>query len=377
VRRLPGLDLLRAIAIVWVLFTHAWVAGGLNEHFAWLGTYGWMGVDLFFVLSGYLIGGQLLGGLRRDGRVDFVAFYRRRACRILPAYLAVLGFYFLVPGFAEVPLIQPAWQFLTFTVNLFVDGSQRHAFSHVWSLCVEEHFYLMFPVVAWLGARHATPRRVGIVLVAVLVGGMAVRGWAWSLTAAPSAVDVGAWQMDISRYMEQVYYPTYARLDGLLLGVTLALLKVFRPGLWARLLRRADLFAVAGMATMALSMWIFTDILDAAACVVGFPLLAAGLAMVVLAGASDAGVLARVRIPGAGWLAMVSYSMYLTHKPIYALVARTMPAGSGALATFLACSVAVLAMAALLHYAIERPFLALRDRRMPPAAREPLQSLKL
>lgn len=371
-RRIAGLDLLRAIAIIWVLFTHAWVAGGLNPHFEWLGTYGWMGVDLFFVLSGYLIGGQLLAGIQRDGRVDFAGFYRRRAYRILPAYLVVLGLYFLVPGFREVQAIQPAWQFLTFTVNLWVDGSQRHAFSHVWSLCVEEHFYLVFPVVAFVLARWASPRRLGVLLLALLAAGMIMRGYAWWLSAAPSTEAPGVWEMDISQYMQRVYYPTYARLDGLLAGVALALVKVFRPLLWARMQYRANRFAIAGILTVALSMWVFDDILDVAACVVGFPLLAAGLAMLVIAASGDTGVVARLRVPGAAWIAMVSYSMYLTHKPMYALVARALPSGAGAFTHFTACAAAVLAVAAAMHYGVERPFLLLRDRRRVYLLQKPL-----
>lgn len=362
-RRIAGLDLLRAIAIIWVLFTHAWVAGGLNPNLEWLGTYGWMGVDLFFVLSGYLIGGQLLATIRREGRVDFAEFYRRRAYRILPAYIVVLGLYVFVPGFREVQAMQPVWQFLTFTVNFFVDATQRHAFSHVWSLCVEEHFYLVFPLAALLLARQATPRRLVALLVMVLVGGMAVRGYAWWLSAAPATDAPGVWEMNISHYMERVYYPTYARLDGLLAGVALAVMKVFRPVVWARMQHRANRFAAAGLVTVAVSMWVFDDILTASACIIGFPLLAAGLAMLVMAASGDTGVLARLHVPGASWIAMVSYSMYLTHKPIYAMVAATLPGDAAPATRFIACALPVLAAAAAMHYAVEQPFLRLRDYR--------------
>jgi peptidoglycan/LPS O-acetylase OafA/YrhL len=64
----------------------------------------------------------------------------RRAFRVLPAYLTVLLFYFAIPGFREAPGLSPAWQFLTFTENFRIDYLHDQAFSHVWSLCVEEHF---------------------------------------------------------------------------------------------------------------------------------------------------------------------------------------------------------------------------------------------
>ncbi len=82
--RLPGLDLLRAIAIVWVMLFHAYALFGLGTAFAWLSGYGWMGVDIFFVLSGFLIGSQVLQPLQRGERLSFGRFYARRAWRILP-----------------------------------------------------------------------------------------------------------------------------------------------------------------------------------------------------------------------------------------------------------------------------------------------------
>uniref|UniRef100_UPI0017837874 acyltransferase family protein n=1 Tax=Pseudomonas viridiflava TaxID=33069 RepID=UPI0017837874 len=91
--RYPALDLLRGIAIVWVMLFHSFVVGGLGPDWAWLSRYGWMGVDLFFVLSGFLIGTQVLGPLARGQGLDFKAFYLRRAFRILPAFLVVLAIY--------------------------------------------------------------------------------------------------------------------------------------------------------------------------------------------------------------------------------------------------------------------------------------------
>ena len=89
-QRLPGLDLLRAWAIVWVMLFHSYVVGGLGERFAWLGNDGWMGVDLFFVLSGYLITGLLLDEFARDRRIDLRAFWARRVRRLFPALVLVL-----------------------------------------------------------------------------------------------------------------------------------------------------------------------------------------------------------------------------------------------------------------------------------------------
>jgi len=144
--RLPGLDTLRAVAIVAVMLYH--LKPFLPESMTAVAQFCWMGVDLFFVLSGYLIGMQLLRPYASGERPSVREFYRRRAYRILPAYLVVLWLYLVFPAWRESPVLPSLWQFLTFTVNLFFVDFSHHAFSHVWSLCVEEHFYLVLPLEA-------------------------------------------------------------------------------------------------------------------------------------------------------------------------------------------------------------------------------------
>jgi len=365
VHRLPGLDLLRAVAILSVLCTHSWLAGGMGDGFGWITTYGWMGVDLFFVLSGYLIGRQLLARFQRDGQLNLKAFYRQRAYRILPAYLIVVAFYFCFPSLRETAAIQPLWQFLTFTMNLFVVQDSGHAFSSAWSLCVEEHFYLIFPLAVLAMAPHANVRRVASIILGLCIAGMIWRGFAWWQSAAPSAEAGGVWEMNIRRYMEMVYYPTYARLDGLLAGITLAIISVHRKAWWERAQQRPNALALVGAGVVGISTWIFGDIQTFSACVVGFPVLSAGLALLVAAGAAPGGVLAKVRVPGAAWIAAVSYSLYLSHKAVLSLAFKHLPAAltQHGIFTFACCLLAALCVAALLHYLVERPFLRLRDRK--------------
>ena len=362
--RIPGLDLLRALAILSVICTHAWIAGGMGYGFGWIENYGWMGVDLFFVLSGYLIGRQLLMRYQHSGNVDLKAFYRQRAYRILPAYLTMLALYVLIPGLREQPAMQPLWQFLTFTMNLFVDQNSLHTFSSAWSLCVEEHFYLVFPLALIVLAPGASAKRVVAVLLGIALTGLAWRGYAWWQSAAPADDGSGVLDMNIRRYMELIYYPTYARLDGLLCGIGLAILSVYRASFWERLQRHPDLLGLAGCATVVFAAWIFRDTLTFAACTVGFPILSFGLALLVAAAASPSGVLARARLPGIRWIAAISYSLYLSHKAMLKLASNYLPdafSHHGTL-TFLCCVLVAMAAAALLHYLVERPFLLLRDR---------------
>ncbi|WP_337053535.1 acyltransferase [Pseudoxanthomonas sp. USHLN014] len=361
--RYPGLDLLRAIAIVWVMFFHAWVVGGLAPEWTWLSRYGWMGVDLFFVLSGFLIGGQVLAPLSRGQPLRFGDFYLRRAFRILPAYWVVLALYALVPAWRERPEMEPLWKFVLMVMNLGNDYS-RPAFSHAWSLCVEEHFYLVFPVLAWWLMRRPAAWKVAPLAALVMVGGIALRAGIWLHDTAAEAAG-GAQR---NWFIEDLYYPTWNRLDGLLCGVLLAMLKTFRPALWAHAQRYANGALAVGLAVMALALWLFRDRSGLVGNAVGWPVLSIGLALLVFAGAGRSSLIGRWALPGAAWLAGVSYSLYLVHKAVFVQVQDHLGqaiAGWGD-AQVLVYGGASLLAAALLHYAVERPFLRLRGRVLRP-----------
>jgi peptidoglycan/LPS O-acetylase OafA/YrhL len=361
--RLNGLDTLRAIAIAGVMLFH--LRGVLPESFGVVGQFGWMGVDLFFVLSGYLIGSQLLKPYSRGERPSLRQFYRRRVYRILPAYLFVLCLYFVWPAWREAAGISPLWQFLTFTENLFVDYTMHQAFSHVWSLCVEEHFYLVLPVLVLAMMRRPSVGRT-VVVVVLLVGlGVAIRGFVLVHMLQPLGADGAS-----MAYIEKIYYPTYTRLDGLLMGVVLAVVRIFRPGWWAAAERRGHSLLAAGGVAVGAAMWLFKDrfssVTDAAAwgTVVGFPLLALGLGLMVASSMSRNGWLSRVRVPGARLVAMLAFSLYLIHKEIVHLDQRYLASltaerdGRAMLVYGVSCMVA----AGMLYVGVERPFLMLRDR---------------
>ena len=358
--KFPGLDLLRAIAIIWVMLFHSFLVGGLGEDYSWLSRYGWMGVDLFFVLSGFLIGTQVLAQLARDGRLSFRDFYLKRAFRILPAFWVVLTLYLLWPGFREAPGMEPWWKFAGFFMNLSIDYANNTAFSHAWSLCVEEHFYLLFPLLAWWLMRRPSTLKFAIVCVVVVLLGIGLRTGVW---LHETAIDPPrAW------FVEDIYYPTWCRLDGLLFGVVLAVWKVLRPASWQRVQRHANGVLFVGLGVMALSFWLFRDRVGLLGNSIGWPVLSLGLGLLVFAGASANSVIGRWRVPGAGWLAAVSYSLYLVHKAVFHLVQAQwgdVLEGRGFVA-FCVYGVAALFAAAVLHYAVERPFLKLRERLLTP-----------
>lgn len=350
--RLPGLDLLRAIAIVWVMFFHAQGAG-LGAPWSPLSQFGWMGVDLFFALSGYLIGWQVLRPLSQGRRLDLRDFYLRRALRVLPAFWTVLALYLLWPAFRERPGLESGWQFFTFTLNLLIDYEHNKAFSHAWSLCVEEHFYLLFPLLAIALTRRPALWKGAAAVAALVLAGIALRAWVWN------GLDDNA-----NHWVERIYYPTWMRLDGLLFGVTLAAVRAYRPQWWEAMLRRSGGLALAGVSLLAAAITLSQQRLGFVASVYGLPVLSLAMALLVAAGASERRWTGRLRVPGAGWLAAASFSLYLSHKGAFALMAgawgeslETRP-----LLVFFAYAGAALAAGALLHYAVERPFLRWRER---------------
>jgi len=356
--RLHGLDLLRGIAIVWVMLFHSFVVGGLGPDWAWLSRYGWMGVDLFFVLSGFLIGTQVLTSLKHKGRLSLHDFYLRRAFRILPAYWAVLLMYLVWPGFREAPGMEPGWKFAAFVLNLSIDYLSNTGFSHAWSLCVEEHFYLLFPLLAALFMRRPAVWKFTALCIFLVLAGVALRS---IVMLHNIAVDPGferAW------FIEDIYYPTWNRLDGLLAGVVLAACKVLRPQAWANARRYADMSLLLGVAVIALAFWLFRDRVGLPGNTIGWPVLSAGRGLIVFAGAGRDSLIGRWSVPGVKSLATISYSLYLVHKAIFHVVQVRWGedlAGKG-LAAFLAYGAAAIAAGAVLHYSVERPFLRLRER---------------
>ncbi len=331
-----------------------------------VGRFGWIGVDLFFVLSGYLIASQLFRAAQQGSAPTFAAFYRKRAFRILPAFGIVLALYLCVPSWREAPGMSPWWSFVTFTENLIVDYKRNHAFSHVWSLCVEEHFYLLFPLLTtFLLRRGAAWKTVGVLALLVAVG-MASRAFVCFHILRPLGPDSD----DFGHvYTEKIYYPTYTRLDGLLAGVSLALIRAFRPGWWSALEQRGHTLLAAGLLLAGAAMWSLADHtaavmgFAAAGVVVGYPLLALGLALITASALSRNGLLSRLRVPGAELLATLAYSLYLTHKEVVHLVQDLAPRTTGRPMVALPLyALACLATAGALYLCVERPFLQLRDR---------------
>ena len=222
---------------------------------------------------------------------------------------------------------------------------------------MEEHFYLLFPLLAWWLTRRPTTLKFAATCACIVVFGIALRSAIWLHDTA----------LDPPRnwFVEDIYFPTWTRLDGLLMGVMLATLRVYGPCTWARLQRHANKLLLGGMAVWCLALWLFRDRTGLVANALGWPLLSFGFGLLVFAAADRRSLIGRWRVPGAGWLAAISYSLYLSHKIALHLVQVTLAAplrDHGVLA-FATYALAVLLLGAALHYGVERPCLRWRDRR--------------
>lgn len=366
--RVPGLDTLRTLAILAVVAFHLWGYHGssIPGWFAPVARVGWMGVDLFFVLSGYLIANQLFRIYSAGARPSLLRFYRNRLFRILPAYLAVLALYFYVPGWTEDPALAPLGQYLSFTWNLLVDYTRFQGFSHVWSLCVEEHFYLVLPLAVLALMRRPSSRRTIAVIASVVLLGLTVRGVLYWNLIHPLAARGQEYGL---LYLERLYYPTYSRLDGLLAGVVLATVQVFRPQWWQRIEQRGHLLCALGFATIALAIVLYKDHHpaytggSAVSVLLGYPLLSLGLACLVAAALARRSLL-RYRIPGAKLCATLAYTLYLTHKALMHLIDIWFPPleALGRVPWLIVYAAICFTVATTLHCVVERPFLRLRAR---------------
>ncbi|MBT9330017.1 acyltransferase family protein [Paracidobacterium acidisoli] len=325
---------LRGIAVLLVVLYHARVPfmGG-----------GFIGVDIFFVISGYLITGLLIREASETGRIHFAKFYARRARRLLPAasltiLVTIAAGYFIYAAYEQLPIIKTAITAALYSCNIYfahhatdylAPDAKTNPFLHMWSLAVEEQFYLVWPLVIWLAFR-AWPgkavRRLPLLLGAIAVASFAACLWLtytaqpWAFFSSPTR----AWEFAIGGLAQFGVRRVYPRICAAL--PVLALLAL-----------------IAGSAVFSAT----TRFPGFAALV---PVL--GSAVLLHFHTRQQGVRWLLENPASQFLGRVSYSWYLWHWPVLVL--------SSALWTLtltdrLVCALASLLMAALTYQLLENP----------------------
>jgi peptidoglycan/LPS O-acetylase OafA/YrhL len=336
----PALDGLRGVAVLAVLAFHCY----------WpVFRAGVLGVDLFFVLSGYLITALLLDEHQRRGRIDLAGFYLRRARRLFPALGALLAaaaaLPFLLPGFPLAQQTRAAIPAVVLYAANWVQAFQLWPLGmlvHSWSLAIEEQFYaLVLPAVLVARRLRLTHARGRALLLA--------------LAAAVAVARAACFARGVST--ELLYHATIFRADALLIGCALAtVLKLDAPGQAPRWLPASALAGGLALMGLAASLTAESPFLYLG----GFTLVAA-FSAVVVAFAVHRPAAPLLSSRPLAWLGRISYGVYLWHLPLFVLVDTYAPPFPGRDAAKFALAIAV---AAASFRFVERPFRHSMSQRM-------------
>jgi peptidoglycan/LPS O-acetylase OafA/YrhL len=361
-----GLDNLRAFAIIMVFLFHypRWF-----DHPAWfpdIVKFGWTGVDLFFVLSGFLIASQLFTQIKKEGSFSMKGFYIKRIFRILPIYYFVLALYFLFPVLSGDQLLPPLWKFLTFTHNLnFTDFAHHRAFGVVWSLCVEEHFYLVLPVTLLLLLKTGWLKKAGVLLLILFLAGFLIRMYCWYEIYLPQCNGIADSMENKFLWIQTIYYPTYCRLDGLLVGVAIAGLYNNLPSLFSRLSKYANIIIALGLIILTIAYFVCINPIGFNKSIFGFPLVSIGFGFLVLGAIIPTSFLYQWKSKALTKIAELSYALYLIHMGVILLSQNILfkfGITKDSNLTFILSMIFCILVALVLHYSIEKPFMKMRGR---------------
>lgn len=331
---LAHIDGLRAVAVLGVVFYHAHWAGFGGGH---------VGVDIFFVISGFLIGKHLSGQLA-SGTFSLGAFYERRVRRIAPALLLTLGLSTLAAWFLLLPeqfanysrhLLANLVMLQNFSlmneVGYFSPGADLQPLLHTWSLAVEEQFYLFFPLLF-----AALWRWTGRWVWAAVLGLALLSGWG-----------AAHWAQEFPR---QVFYLMPARAGELLLGVLLASPLVTG---WADKLRRgagAEMLGGLALLGVGMALWghrSYPDLYTLAAL--------AGTAFLLTCAPKSRLAGGLLSLAPLRWVGLLSYSVYLLHQPVFVFY-RLVQVNQVRPADYLWLTALVLGLAWLSVRLVEQPF---------------------
>ena len=370
--RVFGLDLLRAAAILMVIYAHAFVV--LYPHFGeplgYFGHGGFYGVELFFVLSGFLIGGILIragADLAHAGNVAF--FYVRRWFRTLPLFFLFL---FVNAIFERLFRAHPVGFSEVLSHGLFLrnlTGLHLTFFPESWSLAIEEWFYLLFPAALWFGLKLT--RRFGIVFLVAAFTFLAFSTIARLITGLdPSA----SWPNQIR--MGVIY-----RFDALMIGVLAAWLALQFPKAWVRLSIPGAFSGLILLVVTYTTLWkIVNGHLQFGddsyfARTFRFTLISLGYAFLLPWASGWKLASENLTTTAIRKIALWSYSLYLVHLPFFVLVAQ---AGLGpetphslgvALLSFALQIAGAIVLSALLYRFFEAPCTRLREKAAPAVAK--------
>lgn len=372
--RIHSLDILRSLAITGVFLNHLEALPAIPI-LKTMKSFGPLGVDLFFVLSAYLISTQWFERQKNQKPYSFLTFFLRRGLRIWPNY------YFLLTLFSLFPMLgvnnDPLWPYLIFLQNL----TYIPDFRITWSLCVEEHFYFIFPFMVGFIQKIKSLNWIILFFLCLLISGMIIRFFLW-WHFRPDLVSIKNSEESVRIIYYYFYYPSYSRFDGLVLGVGLGALKIFFQRKWdfimshGNILVLASILALGGgvfLASNTFTSWL-PDFFHAQGAPGSFGLLSVTLSnhlyswsftLLTASALSSKSWLNKLKIPGAETIALWSYAIYLIHynsfKWAALLLGHFNQAQQGWIATLFTV-LFTLTISFLIYTFIEQPCLKWRDQ---------------
>jgi peptidoglycan/LPS O-acetylase OafA/YrhL len=298
--RVFSLDVLRGLAIALVLFRHIPVKPTSDETLSsFLFNIGWTGVDLFFVLSGFLISRLLFREIQTSGTCTFVRFWIRRSFKIWPSYFILfLPWSVLVTGLRAQHSVAPEPGQLSNLVFLQNYFPEHVRWPHSWSLAVEEHFYLAFPLMLLVLVRARALHRFPLLVTCVCTTLFILR---WTLVSP---------ELDWTDF----YYSTHLRADSLLFGTLLGYGQTFHNALFERIGRwkaacistAAATLGLAGLYPLGETAFSYTAL---------FTLLYISYGAVVTT-AATVGISRTIPARALAWLGTYSYTIYIAHAVV-------------------------------------------------------------
>lgn len=349
-KRIYSLDVLRGLAVLLVLFRHLPGKDASRTLLVVQGI-GWTGVDLFFVLSGFLISGLLFNEFDRTGSLDLKRFWLRRGMKIWPSYFLTYGAAMLITIIAtgELDLLTTKAPNYVFMQN-YTHPITR--WTHSWSIAIEEHFYLTLPIVLMFLApsRFKGLFKMGVVFCLSILAFRVVIFFARDLS----------WP--------NFYYPSHMRVDSLCFGVMLGYLYQYKR---ATFLRAAKFWPVfLALSPLVLVAYFFPLERSAISFTVGFTLfyLIFGGLVVAARAYPDFGKTGPLKL--IALIGVYSYTIYLAHSVIYELpgingVRLNVISLFGSLGDRVFFFLLSILLGVLISHLIERPFLGLRARWLP------------
>lgn len=349
--RIPGLDGIRALAVLAVLAYHGALPGSGG---------GFLGVEVFFVLSGFLISGLLLSEWNRTAGIGLLRFWSRRGHRLLPAVYLMIPLVLLVFGAALPGTVAQIrsdalaglgyvtnWWLVFAHKSYFATFARPSPFTHLWSLAIEEQFYLLWPLALLLALPRIRRQHLALATITLALGSLALMAVRFVPGSDPSAV----------------YYSSDTRASGLLAGAALALF------CWPALVdrrrprssspRRTAATQAAGWLAVALLAVCCTRIGELSTFLYrgGFGVVdAVSVLLIYVVVAQPAGLLTRtLGLPVLRWLGLRSYGIYVWHWPIFVLTRPGQDLPFGVWPVFLVRLAATLAVAELSYRFVELP----------------------